>query len=186
MPCCAFARKLTLVVVSLAALIVVVGGAESETPKSDFTRQTIDLGMVVGDIDKSLDFYKNVIGFQELEGFDVPGEFAGDVGLTKGLPFHVHVLVLGDEESATKLKLIEFPDAGAKKLDNAYIHSSQGVRYLTIWVADTAAALDRAKQAGAVPLAKGLSTLPPAFPQDLGLACVKDPDGNIVELVGPK
>jgi lactoylglutathione lyase len=186
MQCCPSARTFLAVGVMLAGAAAAIGWAESESPKRDFTNQTIDIGMVVGDVEKSVDFYKNAIGFTELDGFDVPAEFAGDVGLTKNLPFHVHVLVLGDEKNATKLKLIQFADAPAKKIDNSFIHSSQGVRYLTIWVADTAAALDRAKQAGAVPLAKGLTTLPPAFPQDMGLACVKDPDGNIIELVGPK
>jgi hypothetical protein len=35
---------------------------------SNFSRQTIDLGMVVSDIEKSVSFYKQVVGFEEVDG----------------------------------------------------------------------------------------------------------------------
>ena len=35
----------------------------------NFSSQTIDLGVVVTDIDKSLEFYKDVVGFSEKDGF---------------------------------------------------------------------------------------------------------------------
>lgn len=35
---------------------------------SNFSRQTIDLGMVVSDIEKSVSFYKQVVGFEEIDG----------------------------------------------------------------------------------------------------------------------
>ena len=52
--------------------------------------------------------------------------------------------------------------------------------YLTIFVSDTTASVERAKKAGAVIVKK---------PYQLGgnnyLTLVKDPDGNIIEFVGP-
>ena len=42
---------------------------------SNFASQTIDLGLVVSDIEKSLKFYKQVVGFEEKEGFEVGGKF---------------------------------------------------------------------------------------------------------------
>src|SRR5262245_56716907 len=98
------------------------------------SRTTIDLGMVVSDLDKSVAFYKDVIGFQEAPGFKVPGDWAKDVGLTDGKPLDIKVLVLGEGDSATKLKLMQVGGADAKKTDNEYIHSQLGVRYLTIFV----------------------------------------------------
>jgi hypothetical protein len=89
---------------------------------------------------------------------------------------------LGDDESATKIKIMEFPKAPGKKMDNRYIHSSLGFSYLTIFVADTTAAVERARNAGVTPVRE---------PYQLGggnlyLTLVKDPDGNIIEFVGPK
>ena len=78
-----------------------------EQKKSNFARQTIDMGVVVTDIEKSLDFYKKVVGFSEAEGFKVAGKFPKSVGLTDGTPLSIHVLTLGTEEHATKLKLMQ-------------------------------------------------------------------------------
>ena len=75
----------------------------------NFSSQTIDLGVVVTDIDKSLQFYKDVVGFTEKDGFEVKGNFPKKVGLTDGTPLKIHVLTLGDEEKATKLKLMQVP-----------------------------------------------------------------------------
>ena len=37
--------------------------------KSNFSKQTIDLGLVVTDLNQSLKFYKEVIGFDEISRF---------------------------------------------------------------------------------------------------------------------
>ena len=152
-----------------------------EESKDEFARTTIDVGIVVSDVEKAAEFYKNALGFTEVPGFDVPAEMGAGSGLTDYQPFRVRVMVLGDEPTATKIKLMEFSDAPGKKVDNRFIHSSLGYSYLTIFVTDMEASLKRAKKAGAVPVKE---------PYDLGdnnyLTLVKDPDGNIIEFVGPK
>jgi lactoylglutathione lyase len=152
---------------------------------SEFTSTTIDLGVVVADIEKSVKFYTEAIGFKEVKGFDVPGEYAKDVGLTPGKALKVRVLVLGDGESATKLKLMEFPEK-PKANDNKYISTEIGFRYMTLFTADTTAALSRLDKAGVKPIAKCPQPLPKGFPEGVFLTIVRDPDGNLVELVGPK
>jgi len=152
---------------------------------SAFVSQTIDLGTVVSDVEKSVAWYKDVIGFTERDGFDIPPDFAKATGLSNSLPFHVHVLTLGSDEKATKLKLMQFKTAPGARQDLSYVHSTYGFRYLTIAVKDLNATLSRAAQHGAKPIAQGAQTLPAGFPQDLGLAILRDPDGNFVELVGP-
>lgn len=152
---------------------------------SAFASPTIDIGTVVSDVEKSVKWYKDVIGFQEAAGFDVPAGFAKATGLTNNLPFHVHVLRLGTDEQATKLKLIQFKTAPGARVDQHYIHSTYGFRYLTISVNDLNAAIARAAKHNVKPIANGPARLPEGFPQELGLAIVRDPDGNFVELVGP-
>jgi predicted enzyme related to lactoylglutathione lyase len=67
------------------------------------------------------------------------------------------------------------------KVDNTYINSSLGLSYLTIFVRDMKASVERAKAAGAkivkppLKLADGVTYL----------TVVKDPDGNNIEFVGP-
>ena len=165
----------------LAVFTFLTGARGTDKPKSEFTRTTIDLGIVVNDVEKSAQFYKNALGFTEVPGFNVSRKMAGDSGLVDYHAFQVRVFVLGDEPSATKIKIMEFPDAPGKKVDNKFINSSLGFSYLTIFVSDTTAAVERAKKAGVSPVKK---------PYQLGgnsyLTLLKDPDGNIIELVGPK
>ncbi|MEX0726357.1 MAG: VOC family protein [Planctomycetaceae bacterium] len=181
------AQKTHYLAVLFGLLVAGMVGWNSQADNIEvgFGRTTVDFGIVVSDIDKSVAFYKDVIGATELDGFDVPAEFAGAVGLSNNKPFHVHVLVLGDDETATKIKLMHFPDAAGKKINNDYIHSSYGVRYLTVFVTDLSASLKRAESHGVKPIANGPSGLPEGFPQEISLACVRDPDGNLIELVGP-
>ncbi|MFN0199059.1 MAG: VOC family protein [Planctomycetaceae bacterium] len=159
--------------------------SKADDVKVEFARSTVDFGIVVSDIEKSVAFYKDVVGATELDGFDVPADFASDTGLSDKKAFHVHVLVLGEAETATKIKLMQFKDAPGKKINNDFIHSSYGVRYLTIFVGDLSASLKQAESHGVKPVAKGPVALPKGFPEGISLACVRDPDGNLVELVGP-
>ena len=153
--------------------------------ESNFASQTIDLGMVVSDLDKSLKFYKEALGFTEKPGFKVPSQFAVDTGLANKLELDVHVLVLGQGETATKLKLMQFKTAPGARVDNTFIHSSYGFRYLTVPVKNLNLAVETAGKAGAKPIAKCPVSLPDGFPAGLALANYRDPDGNLVELVGP-
>jgi predicted enzyme related to lactoylglutathione lyase len=73
------------------------------------------------------------------------------------------------------------PGANSKKVDNQYIGSSLGFRYLTINVADLAKTMERLKQHGVAPVKE-----PYRLSGNSHLILVKDPDGNIVELIGPK
>ncbi len=155
-------------------------------PAGEFSSSTIDLGVVTRDVNQSIKFYTEAIGFKELPGFMVPADYAKDVGLTDGHPLDIHVLALGDEPTATKLKLMSLKGVDSQRQDQTFIHSTLGFSYITIRVADTNAALARLNQAGVKPIAKSPLELPPNLPQGVFLTIVRDPDGNFVELVGPK
>jgi lactoylglutathione lyase len=167
-------------VVCLAMCILIAGAAQTNSKEKAFSRATIDIGVVVSDVEKAATFYTEAIGFTEMSGFDVSPQLAGDSGLTNNHAFKVRVFVLADEPTATRLKLMEVPDAAPKKTDQLYISSSLGFSYLTVHVADMKAAVAQAKAAGVSPV---------KAPYQLGgnnyLTLLKDPDGNIVELVGP-
>jgi catechol 2,3-dioxygenase-like lactoylglutathione lyase family enzyme len=167
----------------VALLLAALPAAAAEPA---FPRATIDLGCVVSDLDKSLKFYVDGIGFRQVEGFDVPAELARDAGLTESKPLSIRVLVLGDGEGATKLKLMQVAGATPRTGDTEFIHSHTGFRYLTIFVADADAAVARLAALGVRPLAKGPVPLPAALGNGMTLTCVRDPDGNLVELLGPR
>ena len=151
-----------------------------------FASATIDMGCVVSDVDKAVEFYTKAIGFRELPGFSVPADFASRVGLTNGKKLNIKVLVLGEGAEATRLKLMHVEGERSKKTDNSFIHSQQGFSYLTIKVKDTVKALQRLDKAGIKPIARGSQELPASLAKGIYLTIVRDPDGNLIELVGPK
>ena len=173
-----------------AALFAVLSFADDVLDKGSeqkFASETIDPAIVVSDVAKAVDFYTKAIGFKEVKGFSVPADWTKDVGLTDGKTLDIHVLVLGEGKNAAKLKLMQVTDAKPKRTDNKYVTSQFGMRYLTIQVSDIDAALEGLKKASVTPATKGGAVaLPEGFPKGVYLTLVKDPDGNMIELVGPR
>ena len=177
---------------ALAALVAAGCAPEAQREavpakaEAGFASPVISFALVVSDIERSSNFYRNALGMTEIPGFDVKKEMAGDAGLTAYKDFHVRVFVAEQSPGATQVKLIAFKDALTKPNDNAFIHSELGVRYLTVHVKDITASLARIAKWGVLPIGKGPMALPATFPKGIYLAIVRDPDGNMIELVGPK
>jgi len=83
-------------------------------------------------------------------------------------------------DEATEIKLVQFKDPLNQKADGP-IQGSNGVRYMTLFVDDVMAVVERLK-------AEGIA-LEGECPLKLGngadFVVVKDPDGVFVELIGP-
>jgi catechol 2,3-dioxygenase-like lactoylglutathione lyase family enzyme len=152
---------------------------------SEFASLTVDFGIVVSDIAKAAAFYM-ALGFKEVPGFDVPAAMGRDSGLSDSKAFSVRIFALGDGDAATKVKIMQFAGAPGARTDTAFIHSTLGIRYLTVYVTDQTPVLARLKAVGVSPLAHGPYALPEGFPKGVFLSVVRDPDGNMIELVGPK
>jgi lactoylglutathione lyase len=151
-------------------------------PGSEFSKPIIDIGIVVKDAERTAQFLTNAIGFKEVRGFAVTSELGRKIGLIDGHATSVRMFVLGEGDQATRLKVLCFPAAQGKQADQAYIHSTLGIRYLTLYVKDMTRALERLKQAG-IPL---LGETPVELGGGTLLVAVKDPDGNFLELIGPR
>jgi catechol 2,3-dioxygenase-like lactoylglutathione lyase family enzyme len=176
-----------LVSTRVRAVDAPAAGAIAAAPADAFTQPTIDIGCFVSDPEASVKFYTEAIGFREVGSFSVPGPFCKETGLTDGQPLNdIRVLALGEGTSATKLKLSSIPGHAAKRGATENVSAQYGFRYITIHVADTNAALARLKKAGVKPMAKGPGAIPADIAAGAYLTCVQDPDGNIIELVGPK
>lgn len=182
-------------IAAILVLVSIAGCAATQAPSADpqkgasmngYAKARVDFGIVVSDINKAAEFYKDALGLVEVEGFDVPADMGNNAGLSDNQPFHVRVFKVADDENSTNIKLMQFKDAPGKRVDNAFIHSSYGIRYLTFYVSDMNASVERARKAGAVILAKGPIELPKELAPGVFLALVRDPDGNFIEFVGPK
>lgn len=148
--------------------------------QSEFSSNTIGIGVVVADIDKSLDFYINVIGMKKVGEFDVDGEFGRISGLSDGVAFHVDVLKLEDQPDANQWKLMSFgKEAGHPA--SKHIQDDTGMQYITISVTSLAPFLKRIKKHNV----ELLGETPVPLGTDNHFVLVQDPDGTIIELIGP-
>jgi catechol 2,3-dioxygenase-like lactoylglutathione lyase family enzyme len=178
--------RLALVAISFAAVAALAQDSPTPQVAEGFAHPRVDFGIVVSDIEASKAFYGEALGLTQSREFTVSGEFAAAFGLTDSLPFTVHVMQAGSGPSATEVKLMEFAGTRPSRPDNSFIHSTYGVRYLTFYVDDLGAALRRAAARNVKPLGRGPQRIPEdVAPGGIGIALVRDPDGNAVELVGP-
>jgi len=115
--------------------------------QSEFSSGLIGVGVVTKDIQKSLDFYLNVIGMTKVGEFDVDENFGKISGLTNGLAFHVDVLKLQDSPEANQWKLMSFKKEGSHPMPK-YIEDDTGMQYITIMVNSLEPFLKRIKQHG--------------------------------------
>ncbi len=118
----------------------------------------------VGNLDKSVEFYRDILGMQELRRKDYPkGEFT------------LCFMGYGDEADNTVLELTY--NWGTDSYD-----VGSGFGHLAVEVDDVYAAADKMKQAGA-------KCLREAGPMNAGstiIAFFEDPDGYPIELIGKR
>lgn len=122
-------------------------------------KNSLDLGLIAGDIQASLNFYQNILGL----------EFVGTTPLWFGT---MHRLRFGESD----FKLIEpreVPPGGALGLENQL-----GFRYVTFVIENLSQLCDDLKKIG-IEFTVPETELRPG----VRIAMVKDPDGNIVEFV---
>jgi catechol 2,3-dioxygenase-like lactoylglutathione lyase family enzyme len=148
--------------------------------QSDFASNLIGVGVVVTDMEKSMDFYTKVIGMSKVEEFDVDEEFGRISGLSDGVPFHVMVLKLEDSPSANQWKLMSFKKKAGHPTPK-HVQDDTGMQYITIMVKSLDPFLKRIKEHKV----KLLGDTPVPLGTDQHFVLVQDPDGTFIELIGP-
>ena len=147
----------------------------------NFAKNTIQVGVVVENLDVAIDFYTNVLGMVKRPGFSVDSDFAKRSGLNKGTPFNVTVLKLEDSEEAQEWKVMSF-DKKANHVKPTYMSDDTGVQYCTIFVKSMKPFLERIKKHQV----KLLGETPIMLDAERQFVLIQDPDGNFFELIGPR
>lgn len=148
--------------------------------QSNFSSKLIGVGVVVSDLERSLDFYINGIGMVKTGGFSLDEDFTKRSGLSGGVPFSVTVLKLEDSAEANEWKLMSFGKKAAHPKQN-FIQDDVGMQYITINVKALQPIIERLKKMK-VPF---LGSTPTALNSNSQFLLIQDPDGNFVELIGP-
>lgn len=126
------------------------------------TKDSIDLGIVVSDIEASLRFYRDTLGLTPVGDGPMPGGA------------HMWRLACG----TTQIKLLTFSPTPEAKPAKGGINGGLGYRYWTISVSNLQEATDACAAAGykiRVPVTEIM--------KGTTISMIEDPDGNWVELL---
>ncbi len=135
----------------------------------NLSHPTIDIAITCSDFEASLDFYHNKLGLEIVLALEIPDDLARGVGLAP-TGFRQVRLKAGN----TLIKLMDIESPPPTPTDEF----SAGVRWLTFFVDDIQGTVKGLKQ-------NGIEFLSDPFgaPDAVGVACAKDPDGILIELV---
>ncbi|MCF2487688.1 VOC family protein [Dyadobacter sp. CY347] len=148
--------------------------------QSNFKSKSIGVGVVVADMEKSLNFYVNGIGMVKTGNFTINAEFGKRGGLTGGEAVEVNILKLENSPEGTDWKLMSFGKKASHPKPK-FIQDDNGPQYITIQVKALKPIIDRLKEQK-VPF---LGSTPTPLTKDSHFVLVQDPDGTFVELIGP-
>jgi catechol 2,3-dioxygenase-like lactoylglutathione lyase family enzyme len=148
--------------------------------EADFSNPVIHVGVVVSDLEKSLAFYKDVVGMVSGGSFDVNEDMSKRTGLAAGVPFHVEILKLDKDKDMTQFKLMSFGER-TRKQQNQFIYDHTGMRYVTIFVNELEPIIKRIKAHHV----RMLGDTPTELGPNNYFVLIQDPDGIFVELIGP-
>ena len=164
----------------LIFLTIGIFGTISSFSQSNFSSNLIGLGVVVSDMEGSLDFYVDGIGMVKVNSFNIDEDFAMRSGLSNGVPTSVTVLKLEDSPGANEWKLMTFGKRDTLPKQN-FIQDNTGVQYITINVKALKPVMERLKQQKVTFLGK----TPTPLNEKIYFLLVQDPDGTFIELIGP-
>lgn len=164
-------------ILSVATLTV---AAQLAPVPGDFSNPAISVGVVVEDIQISIDFYTKVIGMTKTGEFSVSKEQAKKLGLTDKYQLDVTILKLEDSERANEWKLMSL-GTKARHPKQKYMSDDTGMQYITIFVNHLAPIMERVQKNKV----KILSESPSSLEGDRKFILIQDPDGIFIELIGP-
>ncbi|MBD2757079.1 VOC family protein [Spirosoma sp. BT704] len=173
-------KKIMSVCKCVKITLLVFGCALSSLAQSNFSSKVIGVGVVVADLERSLDFYVNGIGMVKTGNFTINEDFGKRSGLTDGVAVGVTILKLENSPEATDWKLMSFGKKAAHPKPN-HIQDDTGMQYITIQVKALQPIIDRLKQMK-VPF---LGSTPTPLNAKAHFVFVQDPDGTFIELIGP-
>jgi catechol 2,3-dioxygenase-like lactoylglutathione lyase family enzyme len=125
-------------------------------------KSAIDLGIVITDSEKSLGFYRDLLGYEHVA--DIPMPLGGGT---------MHRLQCGE----TLIKLIKY-DTNPERRGDGGISASTGMRYFTMIISNLTEMMADCEAAG-VEVAVPITTVRAG----VTIGIVYDPDGNAVEFV---
>lgn len=160
-----------------------VGMAATATPvaTSAAVQSVVRIGMTVGDLDRSIEFYTGVLGFTMLSEAETAGENLERLTGVFGARVRTARLSLGDEQ----IELTQFlaPEGRPVPVDSR--SNDRWFQHIAIAVRDMDRAYAHLRAHKVRHASTGPQTLPQYLPQAAGISAFyfKDPDGHVLEII---
>jgi catechol 2,3-dioxygenase-like lactoylglutathione lyase family enzyme len=134
------------------------------------------IGICVSDLDRSVRFYRDLLGFKRVGELEIGGEPTSTLLQIDDVDLHAVYL----ERDGTRIELLHYKRPGATGDGSPRLMNQRGLTHLSLRVDAFADLLRSLESAGVRVLAKTKIEIP-AF--EAAAVFVTDPDGTLIELV---
>jgi catechol 2,3-dioxygenase-like lactoylglutathione lyase family enzyme len=168
-------RQLIMVTICVSFLIIIFAFRESEKMVN-----TVDVGVIVSDMEKSLEFYTKILGMEQTGTWQSSREMSTTYGVNSGKAFDIIDLKLDCEGYVLKYKLNKTEGNMPNQISSSgppeiYSFEKIGTRYLTINVKNVDPFIERIKENH---IKFKMVTLPDGY----RVVLLHDPDGALLEI----
>ncbi|MFT3785501.1 MAG: VOC family protein [Tepidisphaeraceae bacterium] len=153
-------------------------GAERPQAKVD---AVLSVGIVVDDLDRSIDFYTRTLNFRVADVKEIVGDDAEALFGVFGMRARVATLSLGSEQ----IRLIDYLTPGGRPMPADSRSNDRWFQHIAIVVTDMDRAYARLREAKVGFASTGPQTLPLSNPNAGGIRAFyfRDPDNHVLELI---
>lgn len=159
--------------------LFVITGFMAVQAQNNFSNPAISVGVVVEDLQQSIDFYTGIIGMVKTGEFSVSKEQCKELGLTDSYQLDVTVLKPIDNEFSSEWKLMSL-GTKSQHPKQKYMSDDTGIQYITLFVKQVQPILDKAINEKVTIL----SQKPSKLADGRNFILLQDPDGNFIEIIG--
>ncbi|MDP6747422.1 MAG: VOC family protein [Candidatus Poribacteria bacterium] len=146
--------------------------------------QAVDhINLVVSDLERSVDFYTEVLGFQETQRAYLEGEWVETIIGLKGIQANVVYVVA--PAGGPRLELLQYQSPIGVSIPATAIPNTHGLRHLALRVDDINEAVNRLRAVGIEPVSDPVTVPTSVITHEIGhkiLCYFHDPDGVLLEL----
>jgi catechol 2,3-dioxygenase-like lactoylglutathione lyase family enzyme len=161
-------------------------GPEMSSPESKTADEAGEIvcafyhaGIAVSDIDRSLAFYRDLLGFEQLSAWETDADYVQELVGAPGATLNVRRLRLPGTEA--ELELVQYE--GVERVHVSGRPRDPGQGHIGLYVKGLDLILERARALGLRPISAGPVTSKKAGREGTRVAYLPDPDGHWVELL---